>query len=330
MAFRLKLGKQSNISLIIKDHVIRLAEVKSHGDLHIQRLEERFIPSGLIKEGRIQDSETLIAILEECVNEWKLKNKQVTFLVPDPFIVMRKIAIPADVHEDELKGYLFMEIGATIHLPFEDPIFDYYSLPQQNNERKEVLLFAAPESVVAEYTDILEEVKLKPAAADLSALSLYRLYHKLDMANADENLMLVQYDLTTVNVSIFENHIPIIMRHLKLDIDASQWDTVRSENGGRKLHYSGSANDVGSSLMDSYKEIDRVQDYYQFSLTQGKKKITKIVVDGDHPYLDDIFKEMKNRYSVPVLTLKNDVIDSGQYAELPSFYLNIGLALKEV
>lgn len=330
MAFRLKLGKQSNISLIIKDHVIRLAEVKSQGDLHIQRLEERFIPSGIVKEGRIQDSETLINILEECVNEWKLKNKQVTFLVPDPFIVMRKLAIPADVNEEELKGYLFMEIGATIHLPFEDPVFDYYLLPQHDQERKEVLLFAAPENLVAEYTEILEEVKLKPEAADLSALSIYRIYHKLDLAHPDEHLMMVQYDLTTVNVSIFENHIPIIMRHLKLDIDAEKWDIVRSETGDRKLHYSGESNDVGSSLMDSYKEIDRVRDYYQFSLTQGQKKITKIVVDGDHPYLVHVLKELKDRYTVPVISLKNDVLDNGHDADISSFYLSIGLALKEV
>ena len=32
--------------------------------------------------------------------------------------------IPAEVMDDEINGYLYLELGKSLHLPFEDPVFD--------------------------------------------------------------------------------------------------------------------------------------------------------------------------------------------------------------
>lgn len=332
MAFRFQIGKQHSLSLIIKDHVIRFSEIKTNPELQIQRLEERFLPPSLISEGKIQDPETLGGILEECAETWKLKNKPLSILVPDPYIVMRKINIPADIKEDEIKGYLFMELGTSIHLPFEDPIFDFHLIDDSKDSQREILLFAAPEEIITDYTDVLEEAKLKPAAADVSALALYRLFYKLDHANQNENLMMIQFDVTTVNVSIFENHTPVFMRHLKLDVDPLKWEYFKADKELEwSLHYTGDGFDIQNSLLDSYKEIDRVKDFYQYSLSQGNKQVTKIVIDGDHPWLEDIYAAMKERNNVPVTKLNNSAMQmSGKVANISPFHLNIGLGLKEV
>ncbi|MGC8141150.1 hypothetical protein ACP3W2_27375, partial [Salmonella enterica] len=67
----------------------------------------------------------LTEVLEQCVDEWKIKRRRVRFLVPDPLVVIRKISLPKDVDVEDIRSYLFMEIGATIPLPFEDAVFDY-------------------------------------------------------------------------------------------------------------------------------------------------------------------------------------------------------------
>lgn len=330
MAFRFQLGKQRAINLIIKDHVIRYTEFKNADDIHVQRWEERYLPAGIIKEGKILDHETLIMILEECVADWKLKNRKVSFLVPDPYIVLRKIQVPADLEEDEIKGYLFMELGSSIHLPFEDPVFDFHLL--EHNNEKEIILFAAPEEMVTDYIDVLEEAKLKPVAADVSSLALYRLFNKLNTSQMNENLLMVQFDVTTVNVSIFEEHQPVFMRHLVMDIDPANWIAAKHEmDSVQTLSYSGDRMDVLHSLKDIYAEIDKVMNFYRYSIKHGKQQITKIFLDGDHPWLTEIYAEIKARMEVPVIQLESQHIQTnGEIHNLSSFHLNLGLGLKEV
>ncbi|MBU8879564.1 pilus assembly protein PilM [Bacillus sp. FJAT-29790] len=332
MAFRFQLGKQRSVSIVIKDHVIRFAETKNLPEIQVQKWEERYLPAGVIKEGKILDHETLTTILDECVSSWKLKNRTVSFLVPDQYIVLRKLKVPADVKKDEIRGYLYMELGTSIHLPFEDPVFDFHLLPEGDGSQNEILLFAAPEDIVKDYTEILEQVKLKPIAADVSSLALYRLYHYLDLAKTNENLLLIQFDITTVNVSIFENHQPVFMRHLMMDIDPEKWEYSKQEKSvGKTLVYSGDRTEVLLSLKDIYGEIDKVLNFYRYSLNQGKQQITNIYLDGDHPWLADISVEMKERIEVPVFQLDNSRLHSTEETHnLSSFHLNIGLGLKEV
>lgn len=332
MGFRFQLGKKRTISLIIKDHVIRMAETKNVSEIQVQKCEERFLPAGIIKEGKILDDETLITILEECVTDWKLKNRTVSFLVPDQYIVLRKQSIPVDVKEDEIRGYLYMELGSSIHLPFEDPVFDYHLLQTPETSQKEILLFAAPEEIVKDYTNVLEKAKLKPIAADVSALALYRLYDKLDLNKNDENLLMIQFDLTAVSVSVFENDQPIFIRHLLMDIEQANWEYQKAEHRGKKVPvYSGNFTDISQSFKDILAEIEKVMNFYRYSLNQGKQQVTKILLDGDHPMLEDMIVEIKDRLDAPVLRLMNHHLQTTEEtADLSSFHLNIGLGLKEV
>jgi type IV pilus assembly protein PilM len=153
MSFSLFTLKNRIINLVLNDHSIRFVELKQTNPPMALRWNERFLPPGIISEGKITDIDSLANILEECIDEWKIGRRSIRFLVPDPFVIIRKISIPADIQEDELKGYLYLELGSSIHLPFEEPVFDYYSLAE-NGKTKDLLLFAAPEQQVMEYADL--------------------------------------------------------------------------------------------------------------------------------------------------------------------------------
>ncbi|MEH6989122.1 type IV pilus biogenesis protein PilM [Cytobacillus firmus] len=330
MAMRFLPGKKKHVNLIIKDHVIRYAELKSQRDLDLARWDERFLPPGIIKDGKILDYVTLALILEECVNEWKIKNRQVYFTVPDPFIVLRKLTIPGDVQEDEIKGYLYMELGTSIHLPFEEPVFDYHVLSSNQKGSSEILLFAAPEEIVMEYTELFEDAKLRPAAADISSLALYRLYCSYFEEQQSEAIMLIQIDLNSAVCSIFESETPVFMRNIAIETDLTKWVTAAMPNGEKKLEYSGKEKEVLHPLLDIYNDIEKVMNFYRYSLNQGQRQISRIIVTGDHPWLERIQSDIKNRMEVPVASFQ-DCLNSGQYELLKqsAFHVNIGLGLKE-
>lgn len=321
--------KKRTVNLVINDHSIRYLELKQADPPVPYKWGERLLPNGIVSNGKINDYETLANILEECVTDWKLKNRQVRFLVPESFVIIRKVTIPADVKEDEIKGYLYLELGSSIHLPFDEPVFDAVVLSKEK-DKQEILLFAAQEDNVMEYSNLLSEVKLNPVAAEVSPLAVYRLYHHLKLAKLEEDLLIVQFGLNDVNICIFENTIPFFMHHLPVEFNEEQWDKKLNRAGQYDLFYTGEQADLSFQLEDSYKEINRLMDFYRYSLHQGKKQVSRILLSGDHPLLSQIQKDLEGRFDVPLdtITFPESVALDEEFTY--KYYLALGLALKGV
>jgi type IV pilus assembly protein PilM len=311
-------------NIIIKDHVIRYVGVKRSNPITVHKFREKYLPPGIIQEGRIIERDTLHLILEECVTDWGIKNNQVQFIIPDSFVVIRKISIPNEVKDDEILGYIYLELGATIHLPFEDPVLDYKIL-SEDEKKKEVLIFAAPEDVAIEYSSLLEEISLKPIAADISPLCMYRLFHFCKKTNAEEHSLLLQFDLQSANLSIFHHDIPLFMRHITLETSIDDWDI--QQNSSKTLadiRWNSHRSKLEVLIDEINKEIEHVMNFYSFNMSQGKERITNVLVSGDHPNLPDITSTLVERYEIPVCTIDT-------FEKLPSqYFLPLGLALKEV
>lgn len=330
MAFSLFTPKNRIINLVLNDHSIRLLELKQENPPTPQRWSERFLPPGIISDGKITDIDSLSNILEECIDEWKIHRRQVRFVVPDPLVILRKVSVPADIQDDEMKGYLYLELGSTIHLPFEEPVFDFYPLAN-DGKTKDLLLFAAPEQHVMEYADLFSSLKLNPIEADISPLALYRLYHLLDQASSNEALFTVQFDLTSVNLCIFAENVPLVMRQFSLPFNLEQWEIKRDLAGLMVCKYIGDASELVIQFEDIFREINKLIDFYRYSLNNEKHDITKFLLNGDHPLLGAIYDEMKERFDVPVEVISLETESKGKTSNLPSsLLLSLGLALKGV
>ncbi|WBL13993.1 type IV pilus biogenesis protein PilM [Sutcliffiella sp. NC1] len=317
-------SKNNYINLIIRDHCIRLVELKSTNPLQIKKYHERFLPPNIIKDGKIEDVTTLKIILEQCVDEWGLKRKQVRFVVPDSVLVTRKLSIPADIMDDEIIGYLYLELGSTIHLPFEDPVFDVHVL--NRSEKTDIILFAVPEEVVASYSSLLEDVKLKPVTADISPLSLYRLYYENGQRNEHEHLLVVHFDVTGITLSIFVRHVPMLVRTVALTPDLKHWEV---SEGNSRLQWSGDIVQFNLFVEDFITEVERVMGFFQYSMHQGNERVQKILLYGDHPNLPLVTTKLKEKLEVKIDTIEQ-AIETINGDTLPnSYYLALGLALKE-
>lgn len=313
-------------NIVFKDYVIRYVEVKQGTSPILHAYGEHYLPQGVIKDGKINDYETLLAILEQLVDEWKLSRKQVRFLVPNSYVVIRKVIVPMDIHDDEIEGYLYLELGTNIHLPFENPVFDVVVL-NEKEEGKEILLFASKEDIVSEFNDLLEECKLRPIAADISPLALYRLYSQKQMIDEKEHLMLIDLDVISATVTVFTADNPIFIRHIPLSIGLDSWEIVRKREEDT-LVCTNEKTEYLKSIEDIYTEIDRVLDFYQYKLSTDRKAVTKVLLNGDHPYLEDIYEEFVNRLKLPVIFWNDELITVKQETVAPKYQLAAGLAIK--
>ena len=82
---------------------------------------------------------------------------------------------------------------------------------------------------------------------------------------------------------------------------------------------------------DIFKEINKLIDFYRYSLNNEKHDVTKFLLNGDHPMLQAIYDEMQERFEAPVefISLESDLNEKA--GSVPkNFFLPLGLALKEV
>jgi type IV pilus assembly protein PilM len=318
-------------NLILKDHVIRYIELKSRQPLSIAKYGEKFLPEGIISDGKIVSREMLESILEQCIQTWKIRRRRIRFIVPDSYVAIRKLSIPSVLKGEEIRGYLSLELGETIPLPFEQSVFDFVPLQQISDEAQEILLFAAPKQTVLEYTQLFEKLKLKPIAADISPLSLYRLLYILKDINPKEHLLLVQCDLSSVHVTVFHEHYPLFTRQLNVEMNIEDWEQIQIGNSNKYyLKWTGTKEGLNLQFENVITEIDRVINFYRFSFQQEEQQINRIILTGDHPSFHNIYQLMVNRFNIPVKHIDDEVAQVLRDSLDSSYYLPLGLALKEV
>lgn len=306
--------RKKTVSLTIEEDAIRFVRLKSLDPLVVDVAEEVPLPLNVVADGKIVDSENLAAILEGLLKPWGIARRPVQFLAPDSYVIIRKVGYPTDVKEEDLKGYFFIEIGSTLYLPFDDPVFDVVKYTP-STETNEAIIIASKESVLAGYEKVLENVKLDPLVADIAPLALYRLAYAQHRFTGKEHVLIADLQKGKMTVSIFHEHFPLFMRPVELETSffpgASVGDTVP----------------LGSIV----GELEKLINFYRYNLWNGTASITHILINGDYVSMNELLQVIRERLDVQASTLLKRPLQLATGQSLPAaFNRTIGLALKEV
>ncbi|ANU23598.1 type IV pilus biogenesis protein PilM [Planococcus donghaensis] len=312
MALSFLSRKARVVTITIEEDAIRHVDLQSSWPLELNCAEELLLPTGIIEDGKIVDAEALASVLDKAVNQWGLSKKSVRFLAPDEFVIVRKVPYPENVQVDELKGHFFIEIGSTLYLPFEDPVFDVVPYHLEDDQ-PEAIIIASRESIVQAYEDAFEKVKLKAVVADITPLALYRLTHLQHDFVEEEHVMLIDLQSKKMTVSIFHEHYPMFMRPIDIEIE----DPFLADR---------------TAVMDTVEiEAEKLANFYRYNMNAGQFGVTKIVCNGDFYDWPTFQQNLERRFQIPVLPVVIDAIPCGEEKDVPRrFNRAIGLALKEV
>ncbi|GAA0450531.1 hypothetical protein [Alkalibacillus silvisoli] len=315
--------RKKMINLEIKDYVIRFIESNIEEN-NIERIGEHFIPPGIISGGVIEDREKLQRILETCMKKWRLKRKKVRLLMPDSLVFIRREMVPLDVAKDEVKKHIDFHIGETIHLPFEQSVAETVYI-RERDRGHEVSIISTDKDIANQYTHILESLSLKVEAIDISPLSYYRVLYEKDRARAEDHLLLIQYHVDRAIFSAFIEHTPIFLQEFDLESN----EIIKHHLGATLSKEDFNEEAVMNELDEMNIEVERVERFYQFMINNHEQKFTKIAVVGDHPYVEEIVRKMKELYETPIINLQEDSIAGPKGMALESKFHNVyGLALK--
>ncbi|PID21420.1 pilus assembly protein PilM [Sporosarcina sp. P3] len=307
--------KKRVYSLTLDDDAIRYVRIKSLDPIVLDTAKEMLLPEHVIQEGRIAEEDMLRNVLTEAVKNWNLAKRDVAFLAPDTYVIIRRVAYPDTVEDEELKSHFFIEIGSTIYLPFDDPVFDVVPYTA-NNAQNEAILIASKESIMQTYEDVLKSVKLEPVVADIAPLSLYRLAHHVHQFEGSEHILLADLHGRSLTVSIFYSHYPLFIRSMELEVPLSM-------STGEEL-------EQRVEPLTIVMELEKLANFYRFNLAENDSTITHLVWNGIYTQQKQLLEMVRERLAIEALPLVKEPISCVDGTAITAdFHRVIGLALKE-
>lgn len=310
------------LHLIIKDHVIRYVINHQPSIESIQSYGEIPIPKGILQDGKIINHEALFELMKGMIEKENVHRAEVFFTVPDATAIIRIQRVPKGLSMDEIKGHLYLQIGEKIHLPFSDPIMDIHRTNKVVDDEEQVLLFAFPSERLGQFQMLFKELTLTPVVADLSTLSLFRLYYQKDLADTNEHLLSVQWNVDSIVLTVFHESHPVFSRHMKSTLPSEMW--IHDQEMG--FIWEGEENNINGYVEDKLLEIERFMNFYRSHITNGEASINKILLSGDFVGLNEIVQKCLERFELSTNEILEDDING-----IPKRYVEaIGLSIKPV
>ncbi len=319
-----KRGSRQVVSMDLHETVLR-ALVRPREDGADWTLYEAAVPAGYVEEDLIKDEMGFISWMKEQANTWGLKREEVRYFVPDSAVMMKAFDHPDDVTTEGLKGYVQMELGRSIQLPFENPLLDVYD-PVEGD--KKATLFAAPAEEVMRFANILDDAGVDPTVADIRGLSSIRYFTKRNYLKPEKSYLLVEWLMTGAVVTIFRAGLVEFLRYQPFEREIGTYKA--SEDGDDiRFTFSGNENDYRSQLVDQVTELERMMTFYRFSIHKGDIAVDEIISFGESPQLDYIDELLRDNPSFPRITTIRDEDVAKFYSGFGTSDVSlVGLALK--
>lgn len=340
------LPSKKRIGITIEDDGIRVVETSQNaGAVQVHQMGMIPLERGLLVGGKIMNQQALEQQLSVAKNQLLLSGNKVCLAVPSSFVVIRKIALPR-VPDKEVRPLIEIELESSVHLPFSRPYFDYYKLPKNNvwalpnqfsaeklgsGEEEQYLVIAAPGELIDQYLSLLKVLRLEATSVDIEPLALHRLLTSGGM-ELSRNMLVVQLGVRSINVGIFEGDIPEFLRNIPLDLENYKNSADENEPSTKELLQFLERRSAFSNFAEELaRELERVINFYQFSLKNGIVKLDTMYLTGDFPDLDKMVRFLRERLpqlKIAPLPLEHIEHVGANQAMLQAFSVALGLSLR--
>ncbi|WOV88727.1 pilus assembly protein PilM [Sporosarcina oncorhynchi] len=319
-----KLGKKTPISVELNDYIFRLLikDPSAQGDYSIY---ESAIEEGLIHNGEILNELALFEHIKSTLGEWGMKKLPVNFFVPDPFVLMRPIDVPTDLRSGSLLGFIQMEVGHSIHLPFDNPVLDIHDA---NSDDGKAVLYAAPAQDVRRIASLYDDASLEPEIADVRMLANARFLLQSGVLVQGKTVLVADWIHNGVSIGIFGGDELEFLRFQEIQAPLADWKVESETDQLVTFSYIGDEMDYKNQLIDQVLEIGRIINFYQFSLHKGEKTVDEIVLMGDNPELRYIQEQLQEAQGQAITVIDNSFVNRSYPGLFGRHAALIGLSLK--
>jgi len=319
--------KNTNRFVVIDMNDYLIKAILMNGD----RLEDAAIfqaplETGVFEGDLLIDELAFYDSMKQLIDEWGLKRTVARFFVPESTVMMKSFEHPKELQSSELKSFVEMELGRTIHLPYSLPLIDVYDFKEGDEE---ATLFAAPSEEIVKLAGLFEDLSLHPTVADIRALAAIRFFEETNSMEKTKTYLIIEWSITGVSISIYSGGKIEFLRYQGLETNQSEWE-ISNQRDEWTYEYKGNKDEYRGQLIDQIAEVDRILNFYRFSLYKGEKAVDELLIFGSSPEMDYIYGEMAANFTTPIQYF-NDAEVKKTY---PNFTASdiplIGLIFREV
>lgn len=200
------------VGVDIGTRAIKVAEVRRTAKgIELSRYGVAPTPAAAVQNGMILDPQAAGAAIVGLLREAGIRARRVIASVSGQHVLARILRLPP-IPEDEVKQAVRWEAEKHLPFPVEEAVLDTQVVRELSDDGRrqiEVLLAAAPESLVQTYVETLEAAGLTADAIEVSAVAMVRAL----ASQATEGVVaMVNLGASTTEVAIVREAVPQMTR----------------------------------------------------------------------------------------------------------------------
>jgi len=164
------------IGLDIGSSSVKLVELTQSlgGNLRLERYAIEQLPRGAVVDGNIDKIDVVAEAVRRAYRRAECRIKNVAMALPSSAVITKRIALPANLNEEELEVQVESEANQYIPFALDEVSLDFQVLgPVLNSpEEVEVLIAASRKEKVEDRLAVVQEAGLKPVVVDVESYAM--------------------------------------------------------------------------------------------------------------------------------------------------------------
>ena len=351
-------GSPSAFGLDLSDFSIKIAQLKKRRKyFELKNYNRISLPEGVVTEGIIENEKKLIEILKKAISSVKgelIKNPYAVCSLPEQHGFIKIITLPK-MEPEEIKQAIKWEAEANIPFSLDEVYLSWQILPpSKESDRMEVLITAAPKTIVDKYLGVFKAAGIEPVMFEIESVATARSLIKDKISPGP--VLIIDLGFVRTSFIIFADRsirftssissvcskelIDLISEKLKTDIKESQLSKLKIDLS-KKEEDSKIFNAINPCLN---KLIDKIKDCFVFNreynqnMRNSTGDISEIIICGGGAHLKGLPQYLSSRLKIPVklgnpwvnIPYSKNRIPTIPYDESPDYATVLGLALRGI
>lgn len=340
---------KSLLGLDIGSHSIKLIEIGgSSTDPHLLAAGSIPTPSKALQSTIEADHQAIAMAIKQLIKETGAKSSSVALALPESQVFTRVIEVPA-LSQRELSSAISWEAEQYVPLPLDQVNIDYSILrtaKETGTNKMDVLLVAAPKSLLDKYLSIIELAELIPVAAETEIIATSRALVR-SVTVVKNAVLLVSLGAQTTDLAILRNGVLAFTRSISaggealsraliagLDFNLNQAEEFKRTYGLEQDKLQGKIVTAVKPIMDTIiGEMKRALSFY--TEKHKEEHIETILLSGGTAKLPGMVVYIAQNMGLeaqlgnPWIGIKRDARFTILDKEGPTFTVAVGLALRD-
>jgi type IV pilus assembly protein PilM len=302
------------VGLDLGSSAVKAIELKPSGKTYkVTAFGSEPIPPDSIVDGAIIDSAAVVDAVRRLFDKQQIKTREVAASLSGSAVIVKKISLPV-MTDAELAESIYWEAEQYIPFDIQDVNLDYQILDAGDTAGKstmEVLLVAAKNEKIADYTGVIGQAGRTAVVVDVDAFALQNAYEVNYGIEPDAVTVLLNAGASATNVNILHGDRSVFSRDIsiggnaytealqrELSLTFEQADELKQGRDVDVVTYDEARPVLRAVTENVMLEIQKTFDF--FKATAASDNLTRIVISGGASRAEGFSEMLGERFEAPV------------------------------